>query len=75
MKNLVAPVGVAVKRIRETLGWSQADLAKRSGLHVTAISHIECGRRGARLETLYSVAKAFGMTIQKLLDAAFGEGK
>jgi transcriptional regulator with XRE-family HTH domain len=34
-----------LREAREAKGWSQTDLATRTGLEPSAISHFECGRR------------------------------
>lgn len=56
----------AVKRIREELGWSQGELAKRmsdsgwEGFHQTTISRIEKGERPVRLGEARGLAKVLG---------------
>lgn len=56
----------AVKRIREELGWSQGELAKRmsdsgwDGFHQTTISRIEKGERPVRLGEARGLAKVLG---------------
>lgn len=37
------PLGVAVKELRQRRGWTQAVLADKAGLSVTALSNIESG--------------------------------
>jgi transcriptional regulator with XRE-family HTH domain len=38
-------IGENVRRLREERGWTQHQLSVVSGLHVSYISGIECGRR------------------------------
>lgn len=70
----------AVKRIREELGWSQGELAKRmsdsgwDGFHQTTISRIEKGERPVRLGEARGLAKALGALVgQMILPAEQGK--
>jgi transcriptional regulator with XRE-family HTH domain len=47
--------GNQLKEARERNHWTQADLAKRTGLPAAAISHWECGRRMPSLENLWTL--------------------
>lgn len=58
-----------IKRLRISKGWTQGQLAIRSGLPRTTIASLE--NRGASrpsAETLDSLASAFGVTVRELLD-------
>jgi transcriptional regulator with XRE-family HTH domain len=49
---------------RKMLGWTQEDLAQKSGLKQAAIGRLESGRGGIpRIETLLIVATAMGMKL------------
>lgn len=41
----MSEVGERIKEIRERMGWSQRELAKRANLSYSMISHIETGKR------------------------------
>lgn len=60
-----------VRELRASKGWSQEKLAEAAGLSKDAVSRIERGDRGPRLDTLEQIAKAVGTTLAKLVD--FGE--
>ena len=45
----------------------QSDLAERAGLHQTAISHLELGKRGTTQETLAVLADVLGCDVTDLL--------
>ena len=60
--------GENVRKRRDELGLSQEDLAHGSGLHTTAISMLERGRRQPRLETIVAVGFALKMNPGDLLD-------
>ncbi len=56
-----------IRAIRKALGWTQAQLAERSGIPQARISHIEQpGRDPLSLRTLYRLATAFdvGLLVQ-----------
>lgn len=51
----VKQVGVAIRRRRRSLGWSQGDLGSEAGLRQATISALENGNPGTRLSTLVNV--------------------
>lgn len=60
-----------LKRIRETAGITQAELAKASGISVRVLQNYEQGTRplnGARAITVYQIAKALNCTVEDLLE-------
>ena len=61
-------IGVRVKKAREDLGLTQAQLAGRLRLEPVTIRSVEAGRRGLSLETLVSVAKALHVPPSALLE-------
>lgn len=61
-------LGANVQRIRRTRGWSQEELAFRSGLHRTYISGIERGARNPTVTVVKELADALGVTPGALLD-------
>lgn len=54
----VKQIGVAVRRHRRALGWSQSDLGSKAGLRQATISTLESGEPGTRLRTLVDVMAA-----------------
>lgn len=71
-----AAVAFAVKSARQANGWTQDDLATRSGLTRTAVAQIEGGHNQASsYRVRAALAKAFGVRIDGLdaLLAAHGE--
>jgi ribosome-binding protein aMBF1 (putative translation factor) len=65
--------GILIKMTRLWRGWSQPDLAKRSGVRVETISRLEDGQRQPRHSTIGALARA--MKVEPMaLDpgAAFG---
>jgi transcriptional regulator with XRE-family HTH domain len=49
-------LGRAIRQIREEAGLTQEQVAEVAGLHPTAISHLESGRRNPKYNTLKAVA-------------------
>lgn len=60
-------VGVRIRMIRETLGMSQADLAKRVGLQRVSVTNTEIGRQRLLLDSIERYATALGTTPKHLL--------
>jgi transcriptional regulator with XRE-family HTH domain len=60
--------GLVVQQHRTTLGFSQEELAERSGLHRTYISQIERGLKSPSLRTIASLAKALGVPLTVLIE-------
>lgn len=54
-------------RAREALGWTQEDLAARSGLSRPLVAHIERQARNPDLKTLVRLATALGLSVELLL--------
>ena len=60
-------LGAKVRVIREALGMSQEDLAKKVGLKRVSITNIETGRQRFLLDGVEDFAKALGTTPKHLL--------
>jgi DNA-binding XRE family transcriptional regulator len=60
-------VALKIRHVRETLGMSQEDLAKRIGYTRTSIVNIECGRQRLPLHQVEEIARALGVTTKHLL--------
>ena len=65
--------GNTIRSLREELNWTQADLAKATGLSQSAISRLEDGSRWPRKGTLLRVCNAFKLTIDELFSHATNE--
>lgn len=65
-----------LRKIRQGLGWSQAELSRRSGLNVSTIGLIESGRLKPYHGQLMKLAIALGITedeADQLLEEAHNE--
>jgi transcriptional regulator with XRE-family HTH domain len=67
-KNCMA-FGKAVRRIRNSLGLSQEDLADRANIHRTYIGGIERGERNPTLTMIHRLSQALGVPPSSLLAA------
>lgn len=56
-----------LRKAREEKGLSQAQLAEKTGLQPSAISHFEAGRRAPSFDNLRSLADALGITTDHLI--------
>ncbi|MDX0543205.1 helix-turn-helix domain-containing protein [Sinorhizobium medicae] len=61
--------GVAVREKRKVLGWTQAELATRSGTGERFIVELESGKRSCQLEKALIVARTVGIEIGDLKTA------
>lgn len=57
-----------VRYLRNERGWSQEDLAAKSGLHHNQISRIERTQHSVGLDIIEKLALAFGVPARDLLD-------
>lgn len=64
---MAAEFEIRLKRTREARGWSQLDLAHRTGLQPAAISHFETGHRSPSFDNLRKLSDALGVSVDYLL--------
>lgn len=65
--DILKQFGERVRELRTKKGISQEQLAELSGLHRTYISSLELGKRNVSLQNICVLAKALGVTPDKLL--------
>jgi transcriptional regulator with XRE-family HTH domain len=63
----VAQFGINVRSARLARGWTQEDLAEKTGLASDQLSRIERGKREVRLTTLVRLVRALELTPTELL--------
>lgn len=71
MDRRVTSFGENVRAARKAKGWTQEDLAHKSGLAVVQISRIERGVREVRITTLLRLLKALDASPDLLLDGLY----
>jgi transcriptional regulator with XRE-family HTH domain len=79
MQQILLALGKRIKELRAKQGFSQEAFADHCGLHRTAMSLIERGKRVPNLRTLVTIARGFGITVAELLRGvdkgiSFGKG-
>lgn len=62
-------VGPRLKRLRQRRDITLADLAEQTGISVSTLSRLESGLRRPTLEQLLPLARAYGVTLDELVDA------
>jgi transcriptional regulator with XRE-family HTH domain len=67
MDRAVKKFGASVRAAREARGWTQEELAHKSGLATVQVSRIERGVREIRLTTLVRLLTALDVTPNKLM--------
>lgn len=61
-------VGERLFWFRDAAGWTQAETARKAGISRTIVALTETGKTSPRLPTLRRLARAFGVTLEELLD-------
>ncbi len=64
--NVLIKFGLKVKRLRLEKGWSQEELAYKSGFHRTYIGMIERAERNISLKNIERLAQTFDLRIEDL---------
>lgn len=58
-----------LKKLRQEKGLTQAEMALQSNFHRTYISQLERGLKSPTLNTLYTLANVFGISLTQLINA------
>ncbi len=64
----LATIAAALRRERERLGVSPAELARRAGVAKSTLSQLESGNGNPSVETLWALAVALGVPFSRLVD-------
>jgi transcriptional regulator with XRE-family HTH domain len=70
-EQLLANIDMGEKlwTLRHERGWSQVELARRSGVAQSTINYLELGKRVPTIQTLRKLARAHGTTATELMRA------
>jgi HTH-type transcriptional regulator/antitoxin HipB len=71
-KSFAAGVGEAVRRARQTRGWTQAELAERAGLSPNYVARLERGELGPSLLVAHMLCATLDIEVAELLQAPSG---
>ncbi|MBX9724451.1 MAG: helix-turn-helix transcriptional regulator [Candidatus Obscuribacterales bacterium] len=75
VEPMLATLGQLIKSRRISLGLSQEELGKSSGLHRTYVSDVERGNRNMTLGATTLIAKGLGLQLRDLINALSVEVK
>ena len=64
----LATIAAALRRERERVGISLAELARRAGLAKSTLSQLESGTGNPSVETLWSLGVALGVPFSRLVE-------
>ena len=67
MQQVLLALGKRMRELRAKQSFSQEAFADHCGLHRTAMSLIERGKRVPSLRTLLTISSGFGITLSELL--------
>jgi len=63
-------LGKRVKKLRADRGWSLEELARTSGVSRSMLSEIEREKANPTLTVTFRIARAFGLSLQELIESA-----
>jgi transcriptional regulator with XRE-family HTH domain len=69
MATLKAQVGDLIRRHRKRLGWTQDELAERTGRSVEMINRMERGQAAPSFDTLEALSRELGVPVRDLFGA------
>jgi len=65
MNKISSDLGIAIRKRRNELNYSQEELAEKSKLHRTYISDVERGKRNVTIITLSKILLALDLSFQE----------
>jgi transcriptional regulator with XRE-family HTH domain len=68
--NIASRVGSTIRELRELRGWTQAELADRTGIPYGTIKHYEQASHAPPIKRLREIGKAFDADAASLLKDA-----
>ena len=75
MSEIAEIVGQNIRQLRKQSGWTQEKLAEKAGISVPFMTQIELARKTASLDVIESIAKAFGVSYERLFKSDIMENK
>jgi transcriptional regulator with XRE-family HTH domain len=69
LDRALSGVGTRLRSLRRQRGTTLSDLAGRTGISLSTLSRLESGERRPTLELLLPLARAYGVTLDELVDA------
>lgn len=75
MSNIVEVLGSNIRKIRKNYGWTQEQLAEKSGISVPFMTQIELGRKSASLEVIEKIAQSLEVSYESLFKTEISDDK
>ena len=75
MSEIAEIMGQNIRQLRKQSGWTQEKLAEKAGISVPFMTQIELARKTASLDVIESIAKAFGVSYERLFKSNTIENK
>lgn len=66
-------LGIRIRKRRKALRMTQEELAKKLGLSLSFLGHIERGTRKASVETLVSIANEMSLSLDNMLQDSLSD--
>ena len=66
--EVLTKVGLNIRDMRKTKGWTQENFAEAAGINDKEVSHIEAGNRNITIETLIKISIALNVDPAKLIE-------
>jgi transcriptional regulator with XRE-family HTH domain len=60
-------LGHRIRKLRQQHGWTQVEMAEKTGLDRSFLADVERGKRNISIRNLYFVARGFKKTLSQLL--------
>lgn len=67
-KSLLKKLSKRIKELRKTNGFTQDELAFRSGVERSTLGNIETAQNDVTLTKVHKIAKAFNLTLSEFLN-------
>lgn len=64
--NLRNIIGQRIRDKRKEKGWTQEELAEKTGMHPTYVGKLERGEKGATIDSLEKIVNALDVTFEEL---------
>jgi transcriptional regulator with XRE-family HTH domain len=61
-------IGLRIKELRQAMGLSQEEVARRADIASSHLSSIELGKENSKIETLFRLSKALNVELWELLN-------
>ena len=75
MSEIVEILGNNIRSLRKETGWTQEKLAEKADISVPFMTQIELGRKTASLEVIEKIAKALGVSYERLFKVEYSDCK